>query len=225
MTALAAGLFAVTLIVAALLLLRALEHNLVGQARRSDEAALTARAATVLTQGLPPGAEEIAGGTFLLPAGAGYPSTVLIVDNPGAIDQIGGSAQRGGPPAGDPPTRTVFDTEVGTDEPPPRIPGDVLGGGAGDVLVTHVSYGGLSLSTATPLDRIRQTIATTRHLLWILGPILVALVAGLAWLLVGRALRPVHAVTSQVAAIGSRSLNERVPVPPPATRSPSWRRR
>jgi signal transduction histidine kinase len=128
--------------------------------------------------------------------------------------------------AGDPPTGTsgngppsstvggdgaVAGTVGGNQALPP--PADVLGGRAGDVLVTHVTYGGLSLSTATPLDRIRQTLGTTRHLLWILGPILVALVAGLAWLLVGRALRPVHAVTSQVAAIGSRSLNERVPVP------------
>jgi signal transduction histidine kinase len=50
--------------------------------------------------------------------------------------------------------------------------------------------------------------------MFVLGPALVGLVAGLAWVLVGRALRPVHAVTSRVAAIGSRSLHERVPVPP-----------
>jgi signal transduction histidine kinase len=48
---------------------------------------------------------------------------------------------------------------------------------------------------------------------WAVGPALVALVAGLAWLLAGRALRPVHAVTSRVAEIGSHSLHERVPVP------------
>ena len=53
----------------------------------------------------------------------------------------------------------------------------------------------------------------TRRLLWFIGPVLVALVAGLAWLLAGRALRPVHAVTSRVAEIGSHSLHERVPVP------------
>ena len=60
---------------------------------------------------------------------------------------------------------------------------------------------------------MRDTIATTSRLLWVVGPALVALVAGLAWLLAGRALRPVHAVTSRVAAIGSHSLHERVPVP------------
>jgi signal transduction histidine kinase len=39
------------------------------------------------------------------------------------------------------------------------------------------------------------------------------LVALLAWVLAGRALRPVHALTSRVSAIGSHSLHERVPVP------------
>jgi signal transduction histidine kinase len=82
-----------------------------------------------------------------------------------------------------------------------------------DYTVSSVSAGGFTLATASPLDSVRDTIATTKRLLWLLGPALVALVAGLAWLLAGRALRPVHAVTSRVAAIGSRSLHERVPVP------------
>ncbi len=72
---------------------------------------------------------------------------------------------------------------------------------------------GVTLATAASLDEVRDTIATTQTLFWVVGPALVALVAGLAWLLAGRALRPVHAVTSRVAAIGSHSLHERVPVP------------
>ena len=91
----------------------------------------------------------------------------------------------------------------------------VLGitGDLNDYNVSSLSAGEYTLATASPLDSVRQTVATTRRLLWIVGPALVALVAGLAWLLAGRALRPVHAVTSRVAAIGSRSLHERVPVP------------
>ena len=79
--------------------------------------------------------------------------------------------------------------------------------------VSALSVGGVTLATASPLDAVRDTIDATRRLLWLIGPALVALVAGLAWLLAGRALRPVHAVTSRVAAIGSHSLHERVPVP------------
>lgn len=88
------------------------------------------------------------------------------------------------------------------------IEGDVR-----DYTVSWLSTGGVTLATASPLDSVRDTIATTKRLLWLAGPALVALVAGLAWLLAGRALRPVHAVTSRVAAIGSGSLHERVPVP------------
>jgi signal transduction histidine kinase len=88
------------------------------------------------------------------------------------------------------------------------ITGDVK-----DYDVSSLATGDYVLATASPLDSVRQTITTTRRVLWLVGPALVALVAGLAWLLAGRALRPVHAVTTRVAAIGSRSLHERVPVP------------
>ena len=64
------------------------------------------------------------------------------------------------------------------------------------------------LSTFSPLADMQATIDTTRRMLWIVGPALVALVAGLAWLLAGRALKPVRAMTSRVAAIESRSLHE-----------------
>jgi signal transduction histidine kinase len=61
---------------------------------------------------------------------------------------------------------------------------------------------------------VRDTIAAATRLLWIVGPLLVALVAVLAWILAGRALRPVRLLTAQVASIESRSLHERVPEPP-----------
>lgn len=41
-----------------------------------------------------------------------------------------------------------------------------------------------------------------------------ALVAGLAWLLANRALRPVRILNARVADIESHSLHERVPEPP-----------
>src|SRR5918993_2254116 len=97
----------------------------------------------------------------------------------------------------------------------PMAQAGVLGirGDLADYTVSTIDAGEFTLATASPLDSVRDTIATTKRLLWVAGPALVALVAGLAWLLAGRALRPVHAVTSRVAAIGSRSLHERVPVP------------
>lgn len=49
----------------------------------------------------------------------------------------------------------------------------------------------------------------------ILAPVLAiaALLAGLTWLAVGRALRPVRAMTNQVALIGNNNLDQRIPVP------------
>ncbi len=45
-------------------------------------------------------------------------------------------------------------------------------------------------------------------------PLLVALLGGALWLVAGRALRPVEAIRSRVAAIGADALDQRVPVPP-----------
>ena len=69
----------------------------------------------------------------------------------------------------------------------------------GDLDQLHREHAARSAASCWP-RRHRSTpsatrCATTRALLWVIGPTLVALVAGLAWLLAGRALRPVHAVT------------------------------
>ena len=69
------------------------------------------------------------------------------------------------------------------------------------------------LSTASTLDEVRDTLQATTRVLWAVGQVLVAIVAGLSWLLAGRALRPVRQVTDRVAAIEASSLHERVPVP------------
>ena len=58
-TLLAGGLFAVTLVVASLLLLQALEGTLVGDLRSADRAALQQQATRVFTTGLPPGSVAI----------------------------------------------------------------------------------------------------------------------------------------------------------------------
>lgn len=71
----------------------------------------------------------------------------------------------------------------------------------------------VSLAAVSSLTAVQDTIDSARTLLWWVVPGLVLLVGGLAWIVVGRALRPVHAVTRQLASISSDSLHERVPVP------------
>ena len=89
----------------------------------------------------------------------------------------------------------------------------VLGVEQGHVLVSSVKLApGLSLTTASSLSEVAATLSTTRTILWYAVPLLVLLVMGAAWLLVGRALRPVHSLTARAASINAQSLHERVPV-------------
>jgi signal transduction histidine kinase len=210
-TLLAAGLFAVTLGLAAYALLHALEDDLVADVRSSDLAALRAQAARVVTQGVPPGAVPVptqGGAAFELPA-AGT-QRIMLFTRDGNV--VGNATEV---PAGDEPGDADPGFDVTYAGPLPMAQAGVLGirGDIKDYSVSSVIAGDYTLATASPLGSVRDTIATTKRLLWLVGPALVALVAALAWLLAGRALRPVHAVTSRVAAIGSRSLHERVPVP------------
>ncbi len=207
-TLLAAGLFAVTLAVASWGLLQALERTLRDDLRSEDQAALRARAVQVLTQGIPSQATPIAaeiGAAYALPTDGATQRVIVMAPSgdvltaPGLDERIE-AADGGG---------VVYSGTV------PMASAEVLGiaGDPARFETTSLRVGDVTFATASPLDAVFDTISATRQLLWIVGPALVALVAGLAWLLAGRALRPVHAVTSRVAEIGSRSLHERVPVP------------
>jgi signal transduction histidine kinase len=204
-TLLAAGAFALVLVGAAFALVRALERALEDDVRATSEALLRRQAALVLSQGIPAGAEPVtatAGEAFQLPlSGSDERGRVVVFfGNESARDEVPDPEADVGFVADDIPVAS------------PRTLG--IQGPVNDYLVSSLRVGGgVTLATAASLVEVRDTIATTQTLFWVVGPILVALVAALAWLLAGRALRPVHAVTSRVAEIGSHSLHERVPVP------------
>jgi signal transduction histidine kinase len=213
-TLLAAGAFAVVLLIASFVLVRALEGALEGDVRSSSETVLRQQAQLVLQEGVPAGAQRISaasGEAFNLPvSGPPGPSVgrvVLFVGDPGNLPSITKFEGEQLPPAGGDVTFVANDLAIANRA--------TLGidGPLDEYAVTSLRIGGVTLATAASLQEVRDTIATMQTLFWIVGPILVALVAGLAWLLAGRALRPVHAVTSRVAEIGSHSLHERVPVP------------
>ena len=63
------------------------------------------------------------------------------------------------------------------------------------------------------LDGIDGSVDRVRTLLWVGLPIAVLSAAMLTWLLAGRSLRPVAAITDQTRKIRSTTLHERVPVP------------
>src|SRR4051794_29432025 len=53
--------------------------------------------------------------------------------------------------------------------------------------------------------------------------VVVALAAFLGWLLAGRVLRPIRAMSATTRRLAVQNLAERVPVPPPRTNWPPWR--
>ena len=83
------------------------------------------------------------------------------------------------------------------------------------VAVAGVDYDDATYTVlvGTPLDRIHDTVSLTAGVLLAAVPALVALVAGLSWWVVVRALRPVEDIRARVEAVTATNLSERVPVP------------
>ena len=73
--------------------------------------------------------------------------------------------------------------------------------------------GDMILSVASSLEPIRRTVDRVANALVFAVPTLVAAVAILAWLMTGRALRPVSAITSRAQEITGSTLDQRVPEP------------
>ncbi len=69
----------------------------------------------------------------------------------------------------------------------------------------------VTIGVSSPLKPVQDSVDAMTRLFAILVPLLTLLVAVGTWLLVGRSLRPVHAITTQVDQITARNLEERVP--------------
>ncbi|MFZ0013707.1 MAG: HAMP domain-containing sensor histidine kinase [Acidimicrobiia bacterium] len=73
--------------------------------------------------------------------------------------------------------------------------------------------GGLHLYVGTTYDVVGESAAALAGSLAMVVPLVVALVGALVWWLVGRTLRPVEEIRSEVASIGSEHLDRRVSAP------------
>jgi signal transduction histidine kinase len=80
--------------------------------------------------------------------------------------------------------------------------------------VVDLPEGESVLVGVSPLDDVRASVATLVNALWWGSPVLVLLVGLIAWLLVGRALRPVEQLRATVETISRSTLEQRVDVPP-----------
>ena len=73
--------------------------------------------------------------------------------------------------------------------------------------------GSYTIIAAQSLEAVEESTSAVLSLLAIGFPVLLLIVAGSTYWLVGRSLRPVESIRTKVAAIGGRELAERVPVP------------
>jgi signal transduction histidine kinase len=72
---------------------------------------------------------------------------------------------------------------------------------------------GVEVIVAASAEGIDRTVERLREAIWIAVPIVMLLTGLATWLLAGRALRPVRAITEQTGRIRAGTLHERVPVP------------
>lgn len=73
--------------------------------------------------------------------------------------------------------------------------------------------GELTILVSGSLDPVSESIAALVPVLILILPIVLVVVAGVVWVLTGRALAPVEAIRSQAEDIGAEALDLRVPVP------------
>jgi signal transduction histidine kinase len=71
----------------------------------------------------------------------------------------------------------------------------------------------LAIVVGTNLENVNRVQRTVRGALALALPVIALLMAAMIWLVIGRALRPVEAIRSEVADIGGGDLHRRVPVP------------
>ena len=80
------------------------------------------------------------------------------------------------------------------------------------IVETRTVAGSPMLLTAST-DGIENSVRRIQVLLWLAVPVVMAAAALLTWMLAGRSLRPVAAITARTREIRSSTLHERVPVP------------
>ena len=73
---------------------------------------------------------------------------------------------------------------------------------------------GVTVYVGTSLESVREVVLELTRSLFIGLPLLVAVFAAGTWLMVGRTLRPVEDIRSEVASISHHRLDRRVPTPP-----------
>ena len=199
-TAVATLVVAAAITLAGVFLVQAIEHKLLGTVRTQGQAQLDATSAQ-LDGGVPPDQLQTIAGTA--------PTYVQVLDNEGTpIGLIGGSPF---PVAG-----YVEKGIIGDGDTQVVVP---LAGGTGvpfDVRTSTVQTAAgkaFTVVVASPLDGVQRSIDALKGSLLTALPFVVALVAIVAWFVVGRALQPVESMRREVEAITADTMHRRVAEP------------
>jgi signal transduction histidine kinase len=78
----------------------------------------------------------------------------------------------------------------------------------------ETAQGDLTITADAPVDQVARNVDALTERLAVGLPALVALVGVIAWVLVGRALRPVEAMRAEAEGITGSTMHRRVPEPP-----------
>ena len=92
-------------------------------------------------------------------------------------------------------------------------PGDQRLGTTQRIAFASRDVGGTDFVVAADIGNVILSIDRVRSIMWIATPLAVLAAALAAWMLTGRALRPVERITGQVRQINAGTLGERVPQP------------
>jgi signal transduction histidine kinase len=184
-TLVAAGLFAITLGAASVVLVRTVRDNVVDGIRSSDEEQL-AELARQVRNGVPEAVDLPAERPRGLPVlSFRSPDGQFVVLSDGSVVAADRQARTSQQRARELETRRIVET----------------------------AQGQVTLVSQRSLAEVDDTIDGITDALVIGFPVLVLVVGGLAWVMAGRALRPVEAIRAEAASITGTTIHRRVPVP------------
>ncbi len=147
------------------------------------------------------------------------PSTLGVTSEDAGLTQVvdGSGRVRATTPGLD-PSRPLATFRPTSSEPEIRTAEQLPGADEGPfrvlALAANSPDGPVTIYLANSMEPVDDAIGALRNALIAGSPVLLALVAATAWVLVGRALRPVDAIRRQADVISDSSLDRRVPVPP-----------
>ncbi|HEY8524899.1 MAG TPA: HAMP domain-containing sensor histidine kinase [Acidimicrobiales bacterium] len=117
-------------------------------------------------------------------------------------------SEQGEQPAGEPPGEAHVAGAMATDD------GEMVVGEFETLSRTvETPSGPLTVSAGAPVEQVARSLDALRDALVAGLPAVVVVVAVVAWLLVGRALRPVEAIRAEVDEITATTMHRRVPEP------------